>query len=260
MKKIIINIIISLGAVYLFSGCNASSESATTDVVNMTDVAHPTTEVAKKTSEWAIELVVEDMTEGLKNSGSRLGEMSVASDEKDKYDLKALAGSFSGKHLTVIFPIDGSGNGYNTDIHKWNEKASDSWDFIVKTNNPDSTMTISWKGIYALIPFKDEQNRPVYKQELRDNDALLNRMQLVDIDTNAVISVYADNQLQSYTFNMDGKTERTFRWELLEETVASNIQNKANAREMRVNTKLIREYSFGVDKVDPTKPPSIGYN
>lgn len=232
--------------VLMFTGCNSSTET-NEDTVN-------------QTKEWKIQLVVEGLTSDLKNSGSYLGQRVSAEDGKDKYDAKALGGSFGGKYLSVIFPIDGSGEGYNTDYHKFSEVESDSWTFIVKTNDPDSTITIGWKGIYALFPTRDEQDRIVYERELRENDKLLSHMQLVDTDTNETVPAFTDNKLQSYTFNMDGKTERIFRWELTEDTVVAATQDKTIVASMKANAKLIKKVSPWINEFDPTQPPSIQKN
>lgn len=246
MKKSFINIgtlILLVVSVVLFTGCNSATE-INSDVVN-------------QTKEWNIQLVVEDTAASLKNSGSYLGQRTSAEDGKDKHDLKALGGSFSGKYLSVIFPIDGSGEGYNTDYHKFSEDRSDSWMFTVKTNDPDSTITVSWRGVYALFPTRDEQNRIVYERELRENDKLLSHMQLVDVETNETVSAFADNKMQSYTFNMDGKTERTFRWELLKDTVIATAQDKSMVASMKANAKLINQSSTWIHEAEPTQPPSI---
>lgn len=237
---------LSVVSALFFTGCNSSTE-INEDTVN-------------QTKEWKIQLVVEDTTAGLKNSGSYLGQRTFAEDGKDKYDLKALGGSLGGKYLSVIFPIDGSGKGYNTDYHKSSEAVSDSWTFMVKTNDPESTITVGWMGIYALFPTRDEQNRIVYERELRKNDKLLSHMQLVDIETNETIPAFADNKLQTYTFSMDGKTERTFRWELLEDTVIVKTQDKSIVANIKANAKLIQRTTPLINEVDPTQPPSIGKN
>lgn len=237
---------LSVVSVLLFTGCNSTTET-NEDTVD-------------QTKEWKIQLVVEDTTASLKNSGSYLGQRTSAEDEKDKYDLKALDGSFGGKYLSVIFPIDGNGTGYNTDYHKLSEAISDSWTFIVKTNDPDSTITVGWMGIYALFPTRDEQNRIVYERELRENDKLLSHMQLVDTETNETVPAFADNKLQSYTFSMDGKTERTFRWEVLEDTVVAKTQDKTILTSMKANAKLIKQATPWVNEIDPTQPPSIRKN
>jgi len=239
-------LILSVVSVFLFTGCNSSTES-NQDTVN-------------QTKEWKIQLVVEDTAAGLKNSGSYLGQRVSAEDGKDKYDAKALGGSFGGKYLSVIFPIDGSEEGYNSDYHKFTETKSDSWTFIVKTNDTDSVITVGWKGIYALFPTRDEQNRIVYERELRENDTLLSHMQLVDTETNEIVPVFSDNTLQSYTFSMNGQTERTFRWELLEDIVVVATQDNAAVTSMKANVKLIKQASPLINEVDPTQPPSIGNN
>ena len=249
MRKSFINfrtLMLSVVSVLFFTGCNSSTE-INEDTIN-------------QTKEWKIQLVVEDTTAGLKNSGSYLGQRTSAEDGKDKYDLKALGGSFSGKYLSVIFPIDESEEGYNTDYHKLSEEVSDSWTFIVKTNDPGSIITIGWKGIYALFPTRDEQNRIVYERELRETDKLLSHMQLVDVETNETVPAFADNKLQTYTFSMDGKTERTFRWELLEDIVIAKTQDKSIVASMKANAKLIQKTIPLVNEVDPTQPPSIRKN
>lgn len=249
MKKSIINIgtlLLSAVSVVLFTGCNSSTEM-TENTVN-------------QTKEWKIQLVVEDTAAGLKNSGSYLGQRTSAEDGKDQYDLKVLGGSFSGQYLSVIFPIDGSGKGYNSDYHRSSETRYDSWTFIVKTNDPDSTITVGWKGLYALFPTRDEQNRIVYERELRENDNLLNHMQLVDAETNETVPAFVDNKLQSYTFNMDGKTERAFRWELLEDTIIVETQDKSMVASMKTSAKLIKQASPWMNEIDPTQPPSLGKN
>ncbi len=203
---------------------------------------------------------MEDTAAGLRNSGSYLGKRASAEDGKDKYDLKAYPGGFDGRSLAIIFPVDGTGEGYNTDYHRSNESIADSWIFVVKATDTESTVTLSWEGLYALLPMEDDKNRVVYERKLRHSDQLLSQMQLVDTVTNEIVSILADNKLQSYTFNMTGKTERTFRWELLEETVSSNIQNETVVSVIKSDAKLNKKSLPKPHKAGPLKPPGMSNN
>ena len=84
-------------------------------------------------------------------------------------------------------------------------------------------------------------------------------MQLVDAETNTtLVSAYANGELQSYTFNMNGETTRTFKWKLNSENVVEKVQEASAKYEPLYKATSMRFDTLEMDKqIDITMPPQV---
>ena len=212
MKKAIINIMMTAFSLLLFLGCNSTNESNSDDKLN----------------EWAIKVNAIDSEGKLGDTNTRFGQVYPATDDVDRYDLVSASRPFSGDFMEVVYLIDGSENEFSTNYHSVAEGQNDEWIFVVKTNNPDRTITVSWPGIFKIDSAEDEFKRVRLYNEFKTYDPIMEKMQLVDMKTGRVISAVMDGKVQNYTFNMDGETERTFKWELLSDKTNNHVEDASD--------------------------------
>jgi len=187
-----------------------------------------TEEASLPAVQWSVQIVAEDPESNLLFDNDRLGQLEIANNEVDVYDLKSVSRPFTKNSEGELLPFLSvnflqEGKNYATDFHN-TEMKYDEWVFTVNSN-PERTVTLHW-NIYAVTSDTDASGRTRFDQTLQTDVNLMGRMQLVDAETNAtLVSAYADDKLQSYTFNMNGQTTRTFRWVLDTEKVAEKVQD-----------------------------------
>jgi len=201
--------IVSIAALFLV-GCGGGSSTA------------------EQTTQWSVKLVAEDLENGLQFSNDRFGQVDAATNNVDNYDLKAIPRPFPtnsegdlNPFLSVHFPQNSQS--YVTNFHSTELNKEDEWTFTVNSNS-NRTVTVRW-DTFAVTSYTDDTGRIRFEQESVIDENLVKRMQLVDAETNTtLVSAYANGELQSYTFNMNGETTRTFRWELHAENVEEKVQ------------------------------------
>ena len=180
--------------------------------------------------QWSVQIVAEDPDSKLLFDNDRLGQLEVASNEVDAYDLKSVARPFTKNSDGELLPFLSvnflqEGKNYVTDFHN-PELKYDEWIFTVNSN-PERTVTLRWNA-YAVTTSTDTSGRTRFEQTLQTDENLMGRMQLVDAESNeTLVSAYAEGKLQSYTFNMNGQTTRTFRWVLDTEKVPEKVQESS---------------------------------
>ncbi len=233
MKKY--NPIVMTIAALLLAGCDGSSNTM------------------QQTTQWSVKLVAEDLENNLQFSNNRLGQVNVATNDVDSYDLKSMPRPFDGPHISVSFPQNGKV--YVTNFHSTELNGADEWIFTVNSN-ADRTVTLRWET-FALTSYRDETGRVRFDQEFSIDENLVKRMQLVDAETNTtLVSAYANGKLQSYTFNMDGETTRTFKWKLNSENVVEKVQDASAKYEPLYKATSMRVNALEVDnQIDITIPP-----
>jgi len=152
--------------------------------------------------EWYVRLIVQSPASNLRDSNNVLGQLFDSVDGYDSHDLKEL-NPFAAPYLTIVFPHDDwvyhEGN-YNSDYHavKWQE--TDQWMFQVKSDDPWLDVNLYWENALVL-------NGDISGAELME------KMYLEDVDSGALIKIIENGvPVTSYSFNMDGKTVRTFIW------------------------------------------------
>ena len=173
----------------------------------------------KKAKEWYVRIVVEDTTNHMTTADAQLGELDT-SDVVTKYALKALAPFSTSSFLDVVFknPVGLTTGEYKSNFHPYSTDAQ-SWEFTVKSSDSNATMILSWRGLYVLTPYVDSEDREQYKEYRSLQNPLLSYMTLVDMTTNQELKVIENNQVQTYVFEMNGSTQRTFQWRLKDSTV-----------------------------------------
>jgi len=161
--------------------------------------------------EWYVRLVVEDTTNNMKTTGAQLGQLDGI-DVVTQHTLKALA-PFSATYLDVVFvdPVGVDVGSYKSNFHMATTN-TDTWEFTVKSHDSNATMILSWRGLYVLSPYSDEEGRVRYDEYRSLTNPLLPYMTLLDVSTNIEIDVLSNGAVNEYVFHMDGATERVFRW------------------------------------------------
>ncbi len=239
MKKY--NTLAVTAASLLLLGCGGGSGG--TEAVNKQAV-----------SQWSVQIVAEDPENNLLFDNDRLGQLEIANNEVDAYDLKSVSRPFTKNsegellpYLSVNFLQEGKS--YATDFHNI-EMKYDEWVFTVNSN-PERTVTLRWNA-YAVTSDADASGRVHFDQTPQMDERLIERMRLVDAESNVtLVSAYADGKLQSYTFNMNGQTTRTFRWELDTEKVSEKVQIDLAKSNALYKGASLKEYALeGDDQVD----------
>jgi len=210
-------------------------------------------------AQWSVQIVAEDSESNLLFDNDRLGQLEIANNEVDVYDLKSVSRPFTKNSegellpfLSVIFLQEGKN--YATDFHN-TELKYDEWVFTVNSN-PERTVTLRWNA-YTVDTKTDASGRVSFDQTPQTDEELMGRMQLVDAETDEIlVSAYADGKLQSYTFNMNGKTTRTFRWELDTEKVPEKVQETLAKSSALYQGASAKQYASEMDsQVDITILP-----
>ncbi len=252
-------IIASMALVLMLAGCGSSGSASSSSDENL----KKETFVEVKPSNWYIRVVAEDASRAMKTESSQLGVLEV-SDAVQKHTLSALS-PFGGSYLDVVFiDPDGMNNGeYKTNFHVYEEDMEDRWQFTVKSDDANADIIVTWRGLYVLTPYIDDQNRERYKEYRSMTNPLIRNMKLVDKSNGTEIAAVVDNKVQAYSFNMEGKTERTFEWIVETEEVSipaqtsklSTLRAKAIQKDATINKMSIM--SKKAESFDLSKPPLI---
>ena len=236
------NPVVVTAAVLLLVGCGGSNTTQ------------------QQLAEWSVKIVAEDTKNGLQFDNDRLGQVKVATNDVDSYDLKSMPRPFPTNNegelnpfLSVNFPQ--SGKDYVTNFHSTEMNDADEWVFTVNSN-PNRTVTLRW-NTFTVTSYTDETGRVRFDQKLNIDENIVKRMQLVDAETNAtLVSAYANGKLQSYTFNMNDATTRTFKWKLNAENVVEKVQEASAKYEPLYKATSMRANALEIDKqIDITMPP-----
>ncbi|WP_223898665.1 hypothetical protein [Sulfurovum sp. TSL1] len=211
------------------------------------------------TAQWSVQIVAEDPESKLLFDNDRFGQLEVASNEVDAYDLKSMPRPFVKNGEGELLPFlsvnfSQEGKNYVTDFHN-PELKYDEWTFTVNSN-PERTVTLRWNA-YTVTSHTDATGRTRFDQTPQTDEDLMGRMQLVDAESNEVlVSAYAEGKLQSYTFNMNGQTARTFRWVLDTEKVPEKVQERSAKSSALYKGASFKQYASEMDtQVDLTILP-----
>lgn len=256
-------------AVFILVGCGSGSSTDTTTVTD--DQATDETQdefikeavVETKPSNWYIRLVAEDPARAMKAGDTQLGELEV-SDAVEKHTLKALS-PFGGSYLDIVFgdPAGVDAGDYKVNFHMYEEGSEDRWQFTVRTDDVNADILLTWRGLYVLTPYIDDQDRQRYKEYRSTTNPLIKNMKLVDVSTGDEIAASVDGKVQTYSFNMDGQSERTFEWVVQTDEVTisaqvsklSTLQAKAIQKDATVD--MTRSMNQKAELFDLTQPPMI---
>jgi hypothetical protein len=163
--------------------------------------------------EWYVRIVVEDTTNDMKTAGAQLGQLDTT-DVVTKHTLKAIV-PFRPTYLDVVFvnPVGVDAGSYKSNFHASGTDA-DSWEFTIKSHDANANMILSWRGLYVVTPYVDGENRERYNEYRSLTNPLIPYMTLVDVTNNAEVEVMLNDTVNEYVFNMDGVTERIFKWKV----------------------------------------------
>jgi hypothetical protein len=166
--------------------------------------------------EWYLQLIAQSPAGDLSDSNNALGQLFDSLDGYDSHDLKELD-PLSTPYLTIVFPHDdwvGNEGNYTFDYHAVKWKEPDQWVFQVMSDDPSRDVDLYWGKVRVL-------------QGDISGEELMDKMSLEDLDTGELIKIVDDDvSVVSYSFNMDGKTVRTFSWILEEKGRGKGNNNK----------------------------------
>jgi len=266
MKK---NIAILLLGVFLLLGCSddivftnsdaeVSTDTNTTDTnttdTNTTDTNTTDTNTTDKTlltlvkeekaKEWYVRIIAEDTSNNIQSSNAQLGQLD-REDTVVEHSLKAIA-PFDSLYIDIVFkdPVGLNAGEYKSNFHLAGE-AQDTWEFTVKASDTNATIILGWRGLYILNPYTDSQDRVRYHEFRSLTNPLLVGMTLLDTDTDTVIPIRSNGAINEYVFNMNGLTERTFKWILndipvveqfksFNKIVSSTTSNEVNLQKLQI--------------------------
>lgn len=248
-------IIALMALVLMMVGCGSSGSSSSDENLKKE------TFVEVKPSNWYIRVVAEDAARAMKTESSQLGVLEI-SDAVQKHTLSALS-PFGDSYLDVVFiDPDGMSNGeYKTNFHVYEEDMEDRWQFTVKSDDANADIIVTWRGLYVLTPYIDDQNRERYNEYRSMTNPLIRNMKLVDKSNGTEIAAVVDSKVQAYSFNMEGQTERTFEWVVETEEVSisaqtsnlSTLRAKSIQKDAVLNENKIIEKK--VEAFDLSRPP-----
>ena len=277
-----------MALVFILNGCNSddksldnatavSTDTPTNGGTTSADTNTSTEETAEKTevrlskpaiveikpSNWYIRLVAEDPAKAMISAGSQLGQLEESS-AVEKHTLKALS-PFGGSYIDVVFvDPDGVASGdYKVNFHSYEEGVEDRWRFTVRTDDNTADILLTWRGLYVLTHYVDEQNRQRYKEYRSVTNPLIKYMKLIDSSNGEEIAAVVNGKAQTYNFNMDGQTERTFEWVVQTDEVSLPAQTS----KLSILGAKVIEKDGAINKVkimkkkaemfDLNKPPMI---
>lgn len=120
-------------------------------------------------------------------------------------------------YIDIVFqdPAGVDVGDYKTNFQQFSENSEYRWRFTVRTDNTNANIALTWRGLYVLNPYIDDQDRQRYEERRSMTDLLIRNMQLIDVDTGNTMNVLSGNHAKVYYFNMNGKSEKTFEWVVL---------------------------------------------
>jgi len=168
--------------------------------------------IEEKATNWYVRIIAEDTTNNMKTAAAQLGQLEV-SDAAIKHSLKAIS-PFRPTFLDVVFenPTGLPTGEYKSNFHT--TATSDNWEFTIKSHDNNADIVLSWRGLYVLTSYVDEDGRDRYKEYRSLSNPLIAFMKLVDMGTGVEIPADDNGTAQVYTFNMSGNTSKTFKWVL----------------------------------------------
>ena len=178
-------------------------------------------------SNWYIRIIAKDIDRNLKSENTQLGVLE-GSDVVARHSLKAIANPFEGSYLDMVFinPPDLRLGEYKTNFHTASISQNNIWEMTLKSDDISANIEISWRGIYSLDAYVDDQDRTRYHSKHSSSNPLFNYMKLVDLTTNIEIPAIFDGKLQSYIVNMDGVNQKNFLWIVSDEIIYQIIHHQ----------------------------------
>jgi len=257
-----------------------STEETTEEDANETEEEEPVA-LNKKSiredllaKEWYVRIVVEDVTNHLYSDNAQLGQLEENNVEVT-HSLLAIS-PFGSRYLDVVFqnPEGLEEGDYKSNFHA-SSTHKDSWKFTIKSFDDSAHMIVSWRGLYVLSHYTDDENRTRYKEYRSMRNALLNEMVLVDLSSGEEITVLSHGKVNAIEVDMDGENERTLEWQLKahEDVVRakrvtyakrverveddSSVQKQKHLKELRKNAKAMHTKKEKINSTSLDVPPTF---
>lgn len=191
---------------------NDNNQSTDTSNENVEDNDNPVDVSEEIAKNWYVRLVATDNKRGLESKTALIGELDKENATVEQ-KLERLE-PFTSAYIDVVF-IDPAGlekGEYKSHFLSYS-KGEQVWRFTVLSDNSEADVTLSWRGLFVLTPYMNDNNEVQYREAINRSNPILDTMQLIDETTGRTIVVINSNQPQVMSFSMDGSTSRTFRWE-----------------------------------------------
>lgn len=200
---------------------------------------------------WYVRLTAEAPARGLSTENTQIGQLDKSDAAAE--NLAAL-NPFGGGYIDIVILEADAAQELKGSFHPTAAGEADSWRFMLKTDDPNSNIILSWRGLYVLTPYRDEAGRQRYKQQLSKTNPLLSKMQIVDEGSGEVVPVLNADDKSYVLFNMEGSKTRIFRWELLPfESEATEGSSEITVKYAR---KFFKRFESAAHKTfDLGKPP-----
>jgi hypothetical protein len=213
--------------------------------------------VESAATQWYLRIVAENPVKNLKTTSTQLGELEEE-ETVVRHTLKALT-PFGGSYLDIVFrnPQGVEAGDYKVNFHQYEEGVKDVWKFTVRSSDTHADISLTWRGLYVLTPYIDNEDRQRYKEYRSVTNPLIRQMKLVDSSNGNEVAAVVDGKVQIYSFNMDGQKERTFEWVVeTEEVNISTPSSKVLTPQKKVlRSKTLRQKKS--ESFDLTQPPMI---
>jgi len=255
-----LSILLSTLIIFILTACSESDGYSTSHTATQLALPSKSPVIETNPSNWYIRIVAQDITRGLKREDAQLGQLEV-SDATSQHTLRSYY-DFDG-YFDVLF-IDPTGvptGQYRSNFHPYQDSTEDRWSFTVMSSDATINVAISLRGLYILTPYQ-EDDRMMYKEYRSTTNPLLKQMKLVDTATGTEIAAVQDGKVQTYAFNMNGKTTRTFEWvvETQEVDITKVAQRSAQRSVERGVDNTITQEIFKEEKRETfniNKPPFL---
>ena len=268
--------LIALAVMVLFVGCSESGgfSTSSTDVFSKDKIEGISTNtpdvvkekvilsfpVEQKATNWYVRLVAEAPERGLITYSAQLGIVDEQ-DASEKYNLSHFQPMEP--YIDIVFedPVEADSGDYKASFKPYVEENSERWYFTVKSDDNESNVVLTWRGLYILTPYLNSDGQIRYKEHLSRSNPILSQMRIVDVLTGDEVAIIQDRNIQSMSFNMGGSNTRTFRWELLTDIIeplqtapSRSSSFKASAQGSTVQNKRA-EFDMFSPPVLTTKTP-----
>ena len=247
----------------LIGGCGGTDHTPIDDTTPP-PLSKPPAQEESVPSNWYVRVSAEIPNKGMKTLSAQLGQLEEA-DTVKKHTLKALT-PFGGNYLDVVFrdPPGVESGDYKVNFHQYEANSTDNWTFRVRTDDVNADVIVSWRGLYVLTPYQDDQNRQRYKEYRSVTNPLISHMKLIDVKSGEEIAAAVNGKVQSYAFNMDGEKERIFQWVVQRDPVTIPEPKRQNmkAAAIRKDAKMMQRTieRRREERFDLSKPPMFKEN
>ncbi len=164
----------------------------------------------KSFQSWYVRLYL--TSDDYKDSGTIFGYLDGASDVKDTFDAELLVYRNSPLYSAIYHLKYEGSHYYRSDFRQMKEVGSlnESWTISIFAKDTNADVTLSWNGItHSKVVGLGEVS-----EDTVVDDPILAKMRLIDDENNITVN---PSQQYSYTFNMNGNSQKRLRWVILKD-------------------------------------------